>query len=71
VVPGGWWLPWLLGDSVDPFSLIVFGRLDRQAQLLRDISANESPNAVGLPVGRFGDLGCRRLVPAVLVVVSR
>ena len=46
-----------LRDSVGPLSCLVLGRFDREAHLLRDVPADETPDAVVLPVGRFGDLG--------------
>ena len=46
-----------LRDSVGPLSCLVLGRFDCKAHLLRDVPADETPDAVVLPVGRFGDLG--------------
>ena len=58
---------WLSHDPVSPFARLALRRLDLQLHLLSDLRAEESPDAVVLPVGRFRDLGNRRaLVPAKL-----
>src|ERR1035437_4979259 len=50
----------LLGDLVRPLPRLVLGGLDREAHFLGEVSADEAPDAVVLPVGGLGDLGHRR-----------
>ena len=51
---------WLLSDPIGALSGLVLGRLDCQAHLLRDMSADEAADTMVLPIGRFGNLGDRR-----------
>src|ERR1035437_158905 len=54
----------LLADLVCPLARLVLGGLDREAHFLGEVSADEAPDAVVLPVGGFGDLGQRRALGA-------
>ena len=55
----------LFRDSVCARASVILGRFDLQPHLLRHVSADESADAVILPVGDFGDFRSRRtLLPA-------
>src|ERR1035437_9951524 len=54
----------LLGNPIATLASLVLGGLDREAHLLGEVSADEAPDAVVLPVGGLGDLGHRRALRA-------
>src|ERR1035437_8064704 len=54
----------LLADLVCPLARLVLGGLDREAHFLGEVSADEAPDAVVLPVRGLGDLGHRRALGA-------
>src|ERR1017187_5646156 len=54
----------LLGNAICALAGFVLRGLDREAHFLGEVSADEAPDAVVLPVGGPGDLGHRRALGA-------